>query len=409
MLRSARKLVRHASIWAACLLSYGCSTKSVPCPGSSVEGIAGDCECPSGTTWNVAAEACLAGGPTPTDTGYVSMDGGVTIVPGPGDASVDPTDLAQGVTGAAVISPAPNRLNVIARLTGGEVLHKWLVDAAWREELLVASGEPTMFAWKNELVGVAVRALTGSISVATIDEWDRNHNGPPIKWWHLEGATSFPPSAVSWDGVNHISVFIRGVDGAIWHRRRDSKRGWENEWYAWESLGGQIVSEPKAASWAEGRLDVFAQSTDGRLFHRAFDRGAWGMEEKFDTQISQPPTVIPREAGRIDIFFRTAVDDLLHWGKYELNAWSDQGVIPGTDGFIGTPEVIVNSKGTLKVLYRSSKNELLFTQRVTGWTPPIVLATGISASPAATWRPPNRLDVLTVSMDGTLRHQTFFE
>ena len=39
-------------------------------------------------------------------------------------------------------------------------------------------------------------------------------------------------------------------------------------WSGWESLGGKLTSGPAAASWSEGRLDVFARGTDNALWHR---------------------------------------------------------------------------------------------------------------------------------------------
>jgi hypothetical protein len=49
-------------------------------------------------------------------------------------------------------------------------------------------------------------------------------------------------------------------------------------WMDWESLGGVRTSGPGAASWASGRLDVFARGTDSALWHIWYDNG-WGTWE----------------------------------------------------------------------------------------------------------------------------------
>ena len=39
-------------------------------------------------------------------------------------------------------------------------------------------------------------------------------------------------------------------------------------WSSWEPLGGTIVHEPAAASWAPNRLDVFAAGSDDAIHHK---------------------------------------------------------------------------------------------------------------------------------------------
>jgi hypothetical protein len=54
-------------------------------------------------------------------------------------------------------------------------------------------------------------------------------------------------AAIAAGGINsNLSVFIRGLDGALWHDEGDSQA---LNWSGWQSLGGGLLSAPAAASW----------------------------------------------------------------------------------------------------------------------------------------------------------------
>ena len=72
----------------------------------------------------------------------------------------------------------------------------------------------------------------------------------------------------------------RGADSALWHRWYDGT------WSGWESLAGLLTSAPAVASWASGRLDVFARGTDGALWHKWYDGNWSGWESLGGTLLS---------------------------------------------------------------------------------------------------------------------------
>ena len=74
------------------------------------------------------------------------------------------------------------------------------------------------------------------------------------------------PTVASW-APGRLDVFARGLDGQLW------RRGCDGAWASWELLGGGFNLRPAAASWAEQRIDVFARGLDSQLWHLAYDHG----------------------------------------------------------------------------------------------------------------------------------------
>ena len=166
--------------------------------------------------------------------------------------------------------------------------------------------------------------------------------GPHWETWEsLEGVISSSPDVCSW-APGRLDVFARGTDNALWHRWYDGG------WSGWESLGGVITSDPAAvswgsrphrrlrarhgqralaqvvrrqlvglgvprrgrsstartsASWAPGRLDVFARGTDNALWHKWYD-GGWLDWESLGGVIASDPSAVSWGHGRIDVFAR---------------------------------------------------------------------------------------------------------
>ena len=51
---------------------------------------------------------------------------------------------------------------------------------------------------------------------------------------------------------NRIDTFHRGTDKALWHKWWDGTKS--SDWYDWESLGGELTSEPVAVSLGNNRI-----------------------------------------------------------------------------------------------------------------------------------------------------------
>lgn len=143
------------------------------------------------------------------------------------------------------------------------------------------------------------------------------------KWWDganwggfesLDGQIIDAPEVVSW-GANRLDVFARGTDGALWHKWWDGAH-----WGGFESLGGLIFGRPKAVAWGPNRLDVFAQGSDGALWHRWWDGQAWGGWESLGGLIVGTPEVVAWGPNRLDVFVR-GTDMVMYHKWWDGHAW----------------------------------------------------------------------------------------
>ncbi|CAH2603790.1 conserved protein of unknown function [Rhodovastum atsumiense] len=83
-------------------------------------------------------------------------------------------------------------------------------------------------------------------------------------WESLSGQLTSDPDVSSWTS-DHLDVFARGTDNALWHKAWDG-----SHWSGWESLGGVLTSGPGAVSWGPDRIDDFARGGDNGLWHKAW-------------------------------------------------------------------------------------------------------------------------------------------
>jgi hypothetical protein len=86
-----------------------------------------------------------------------------------------------------------------------------------------------------------------------------------------------PPEIVSW-GQNDINLFAFavGTDQALWYAQLDGFAvGNTNTWSEWRSLGGVVMSPPRAVRSGDLSVDVFAVGAHSELLHWQFRNGAW--------------------------------------------------------------------------------------------------------------------------------------
>jgi len=69
-------------------------------------------------------------------------------------------------------------------------------------------------------------------------------------------------------------VFGRGKDSAVWHRETDGDK-WLSEW---ESLGGDMQSQPMAASTRDGRAFIVGYANNQTIRYKAYNESKWGVD-----------------------------------------------------------------------------------------------------------------------------------
>lgn len=147
--------------------------------------------------------------------------------------------------------------------------------------------------------------------------WDNNQ-------WSLWDAVDLPtlpilagtgPAAASW-GEGRIDLFVVGQDNFLHHAWFDTENQGTGAWSpSWENLGAPpdgvlIVNSPSVSAWSEGRLDVFACGTDQALWHIWFD-GIWHPWESLGGVILSDPGSAAWNPGRLDVF--AAAQDFGLW------------------------------------------------------------------------------------------------
>jgi ABC-type taurine transport system substrate-binding protein len=90
----------------------------------------------------------------------------------------------------------------------------------------------------------------------------------------MGGACLCQPEVVSW-GANRLEVFVIGTDRALYHKWWN-RSAWGPSLTGYERMGGVCTSMPRVTAWGANRLDVFVTGTDSALYHKWWNGSAWG-------------------------------------------------------------------------------------------------------------------------------------
>lgn len=195
----------------------------------------------------------------------------------------------------------------------------------------------------------------------------------------------------SWSLFAESLAFVRGDDGALWVRDRNT----------WKSLGGQLLGSPDACSWGPDRLDVFARGTDQNLIQISRIGGRWTNWVDLGGNLLTDPSCVSWGPNRIDVFATGASFTLIHkaWDGRRWTEWEswDGEVREAVDAASWGPNRIdVFARGTDDALWQFAWDG----ERWTGWNR---LGGRIISSPGAVSWGPNRIDVFARGHDGVLR------
>ena len=255
----------------------------------------------------------------------------------------------------------------------------------------------------------ATYSSVGTSALVAVDTsshvWWMNSSGG---WSSLGGsATSSPaattptPAASPANGI--MDVFVRGTDGALWHKWTTNSG---TTWSGWKSLGGQVAAGtgPAACSWGAGRLDVFVQGTDGALWHKwSTNNGAtWSKWESLGGKLTSSPDAsgaTSNTTNNIRVFVR-GTDGACWYKEWTGTAWSSWrslgGQLAPNTGPAVYGEVFV--QGTDHQLWRKD-----FSEAGSAWSHlpacPEVLS---ASSPAAFWSHSGHPEVFVSTTSGNL-------
>jgi hypothetical protein len=225
---------------------------------------------------------------------------------------------------------------------------------------------------------------------------------PPLStragWESLNGPITSGPDAASW-APGRLDVFARGTDNSLVHK------WYGGGWAGFESLGGALTADPGAVSWGPNRIDVFVRGIDGGLYHRWWDGSAWGGYEPLGGVIADGtgPDVTSWGPGRLDVFVKGTDNQLWHkWYSGGWSGWEPLGGVLASD-----PTAVAWSSGRLDVFAKGTDNQLWHKWYAGGWSGWEPLGGFLTSAPDASSWAPGRLDVFAKGSDNTLIHKWY--
>jgi hypothetical protein len=277
-----------------------------------------------------------------------------------------------------VINNEDGRLELFARGWNGALLHTCQVNpgGAWSEwESLgvphpefrspdgrfvygTMSSVPTVSRNRDGRLEVFAVGLRDIYTADLVHIWQPAANsGPWSGWASLGGNLKLVAPAVGRNADGRMEVFACTKDGALWHIWQTAPN---NGWSSWQRLGGVVLGAPVVVETADGRLEVFVRSSDWQLWHiwQTSPNGGWsGWEALGGTMLSNP--VVGRNFdGRLEVFAAVGYPSqwpLGHvWQMWPNGRWSNwAGDLLVTNAF-ESPSVGQNADGRLEMFGNGS-------------------------------------------------------
>lgn len=226
----------------------------------------------------------------------------------------------------AAVSWAEGRIDVFARGANDHLVHKWF-DGQWHDfEDLGGdlTSAPSAVSMGERSLDVFVRDSHDKLAHKYYRK-DVGWSG----WQELGGDLAGTPAATVWKGDGRIDVFARTTDDNLIHIQHE-----HGAWTKWMRLdGGPIHVGPAATAWADGRIDLFGTESSGKLIHRWLAGGTWHDWQSLGGDLDSPPTAVSWGPERIDVFARGGEDIQDHRyfdgaGGNGWSAWEHQAEMP---------------------------------------------------------------------------------
>jgi PASTA domain-containing protein len=178
------------------------------------------------------------------------------------------------------------------------------------------------------------------------------HGAPP-------GRFVIGPPTAGRTGDGRAEVFVVDNARALWNIRQTAVNGPWSDWNSFGSAGSGLDDRPSLARNADGRLTVFARSTDGTLWSRtqiqvspADEWSDWVPEGTAGGGFFDHPVVGSSADGRLELFLTGRDGNIWHkWQTAASNGWSgwvSEGSAGG--GFTNAaPELGRNGDGRLEL------------------------------------------------------------
>jgi hypothetical protein len=244
------------------------------------------------------------------------------------------------------------------------------------------------------------------------------------------------PSAATWvtpSADGRLEMFFVATDlinnGSMWHQWQTAPN---NGWSGWENTfgfppGTQGFRRPPAvAANADGRLEFFAATTDGTLWHRWqtapsngwSDYGSFGALPTGGNAVPGTPAVASNQDGRLELFVVGADSALWHrWQTAPNNGWSDWSPLNAPSGVQLVPlppTLALSADGRLELFITGSDGALWHrwqTAPNNGWSDwetmntPAQAQFSMASTPAVGRSADGRFELFAVGTDADLWHR----
>ncbi|MFE1453393.1 matrixin family metalloprotease [Streptomyces olivaceoviridis] len=227
---------------------------------------------------------------------------------------------------------ADGRMEIFALGTDGSVGHQWQTAPNGRWS---GWGSLDGFATSDVAVSryadgrLAIFARGGDSAAAFKRQIAPNSTGTNWITWQPLGGTliSNISTGVNLDG--RIEIFALGTDGGVYHQWQTAPNS--DRWEGWQPLGGVAVGDVVAVSrYADGRLVIFALGTDNAIYRReqiapnSTGTNWTGWQFMGGRASSNISTGVNRD-GRVEIFARSTNSVVYHqwqWTTAPNSPWS---------------------------------------------------------------------------------------
>lgn len=224
--------------------------------------------------------------------------------------------------------------------------------------------------------------------------------------WNPIGGTFTTPNGVS-VGRNpngSLQAFVRGSGGQITTTRQGAIG---TGWSAFTGLGGSFQSAPQVARNLDGRLEVFAVGTDGKLKH-AWQREPGGTTfaswVDFGGSFSGEPVVGATKDGRLIVLCVGTDTKLYAAAQTAPNAgWTPLVALGGTH--TGRPAISLDANGTLVAACLDTSNRVVvYVPSGFGWKVSQTIEGELAQPPSFGTNADGRLELFAIDPSGALLH-----
>jgi hypothetical protein len=223
----------------------------------------------------------------------------------------------------------------------------------------------------------------------------------------------FGAPAVASNGDGRLELFAFTVDGALWHILQTA---WSNDWSEWSAMGAGGSWPAVAAPSGDGRLELFVAGNGLQHASQTSWSNGWSQWASLGSPIGPQgfygPGIAPNADGRLELFVANGA----LWRREQTawsNGWSDWlphgaptgqhvvGPVEATRSGDGRVEAfVVDAKGTLWYIRQTAVNGAW-----SGWNSFDSVGGGLDDRPALAPSADGRLELFCRGKDNALWHR----